>query len=319
MRTLVTGGAGFIGSNLVDRLIEQGHEVTVVDNLSSGNLKNLANASGHARFVEADVTEPDMPEVVAKARPEVLYHLAGQSAVRHSVIDPLFDAHVNLLGTIQVSTSALQAGCQRLVFASSGGTVYGEPNPVDLPIDETYPRRTTSPYGVAIRNAEEYLDSYVKEGLQPVSLRLSNVYGPRQDPHSGAGVVAIFCDRLLSGQPVVIFGDGRQTRDFLFIDDAVDAFIGAGESDIPAGTKLNIGTGIETSVLELYETLRSLAQIVSQPAFAAPLAGEVQAMALDCTLAERTLSWQPRFDLKAGLERTWAWALQNLDAKDFGR
>ena len=136
----------------------------MADNLSSGNLKNLANASGHARFVEADVTEPAMPEVVAKARPEILYHLAGQSAIRRSVIDPLFDAHVNLLGTIQVATAALQAGCQRLVFASSGGSVYGEPNPVDLPIDETYPRRTIRAYGVAIRNAEEYLDSYIKEG-----------------------------------------------------------------------------------------------------------------------------------------------------------
>jgi UDP-glucose 4-epimerase len=205
MRTLVTGGSGFIGSAVVDRLAGAGHQVTVVDDLSTGRRENLADAlaSGRVELAEVDLAGPDLARVVAEARPEVVYHLAAQIDVRRSVADPLHDARVNVLGTIALAKAALEAGCRRLVFASSGGTVYGEPDPGALPIDETYPPRTTNPYGVSKRSAEDYLASFADlHGLEPVSLRLGNVYGPRQDPHGEAGVVAIFCNRLLADEPV---------------------------------------------------------------------------------------------------------------------
>ena len=321
MRTLVTGGAGFIGSNLVDRLVQGGHEVVVVDDLSTGKGENLADAlrSGRVHLAEADIAGPDLAGVVAGTRPEVVYHLAAQIDVRRSVADPALDARVNVLGTIQVAEAALAAGCRRLVFASSGGTVYGEPDPADLPIDESYPPRVTNPYGVSKRAAEDYLDSLASlHGLQPVSLRLGNVYGPRQDPHGEAGVVAIFCDRLLSDQPVTVFGDGRQTRDYVFVDDVVEAFVAAGEADTVAAARLNIGTAAQTSVLELYDALRAVTGFGAEPGLAPPRAGELQAIALDCALAERVLGWRPRLDLKAGLERTWAWAFQEVNAGSVG-
>ncbi len=321
MRTLVTGGAGFIGSNLVDRLVQGGHEVVVVDDLSTGKGENLADAlrSGRVHLAEADIAGPDLAGVVAGTRPEVVYHLAAQIDVRRSVADPALDARVNVLGTIQVAEAALAAGCRRLVFASSGGTVYGEPDPADLPIDESYPPRVTNPYGVSKRAAEDYLDSFASlHGLQPVSLRLGNVYGPRQDPHGEAGVVAIFCDRLLSDQPVTVFGDGRQTRDYVFVDDVVEAFVAAGEADTVAAARLNIGTAAQTSVLELYDALRAVTGFGAEPGLAPPRAGELQAIALDCALAERVLGWRPRLDLKAGLERTWAWAFQEVNAGSVG-
>ena len=232
MRTLVTGGSGFIGSAVVDRLAGDGHQVTVVDDLSTGRRENLAGAlaSGRVELAEIDLAGPELAGVVAGARPEVVYHLAAQIDVRRSVADPLHDARVNVLGTIALAKAALEAGCRRLVFASSGGTVYGEPDPAALPIDERYPPRVTNPYGVSKRSAEDYLASFADlHGLEPVSLRLGNVYGPRQDPHGEAGVVAIFCNRLLAGEPVTIFGDGRQTRDYVFVEDVVDAFVAGGE------------------------------------------------------------------------------------------
>ncbi len=321
MRTLVTGGAGFIGSALVDRLVRAGHEVVVADDLSSGKMENLADAltSGRVHLAEVDVAGPDLAGVVAGARPEVVFHLAAQIDVRRSVADPAFDARVNVLGTIQVATAALEAGCRRLVFASSGGTVYGEPDPSDLPIDESYPPRVTNPYGVSKRTAEDYLDSFAGlHGLEPVSLRLANIYGPRQDPRGEAGVVAIFCDRLLTDRPVTVFGDGRQTRDYLFVDDAVDAFVAAGAADAVAATRLNIGTALQTSVLELYDALRAVTGFGDEPTFAPPRAGELRAIALGCGRAEQVLGWRPRVDLKAGLERTWAWAFQEVNAGSVG-
>jgi UDP-glucose 4-epimerase len=321
MRILVTGGAGFIGSALVDRLVQDGHEVMVADDLSTGKVENLADAlrSGRVHLAQADVAGPDLADVVAEARPEVVYHLAAQIDVRRSVADPVLDARVNVLGTIQVAVGALAAGCRRLVYASSGGTVYGEPDPGDLPIGESYPPRVTNPYGVSKRAAEDYLDSFADlHGLQPVSLRLGNVYGPRQDPHGEAGVVAIFCDRLLSDQPATVFGDGRQTRDYVFVDDVVEAFVAAGEADEVTASRINIGTGLQTSVLELYDALRAATGFGAEPAFAPPRTGELQAIALDCALAERVLGWRPRVDLKVGLERTWAWAFQEVNAGSVG-
>jgi UDP-glucose 4-epimerase len=321
MRTLVTGGAGFIGSALVDRLVHGGHEVVVVDDLSTGKVENIADAmaSGRAHLAEVDIAGPDLAGVVAGARPEVVYHLAAQIDVRRSVAEPVLDARINVLGTIQVAGAALETGCRRLVFASSGGTVYGEPDPSELPIDESYPPRVTNPYGVSKRAAEDYLDSFAGlRGLEPVSLRLGNVYGPRQDPNGEAGVVAIFCDRLLSVRPVTVFGDGRQTRDYVFVDDVVDAFVAAGESYGVAGAKLNIGTGTQTSVLELYEALRAVTGFGPEPTFVPPRPGELQAIALDCARAEQVLGWRPKLDLKAGLERTWVWAFQEVNTGSVG-
>jgi UDP-glucose 4-epimerase len=321
MRTLVTGGAGFIGSALVDRLVSAGHEVVVADDLSTGKVENLADAltSGRVHLADVDVGGPDLAGVVAGAGPEVVFHLAAQIDVRRSVADPALDARVNVVGTIQVATAALEAGCRRLVFASSGGTVYGEPDPSDLPIDESYPPRVTNPYGVSKRAAEDYLDSLASlHGLEPVSLRLGNIYGPRQDPHGEAGVVAIFCDRLLTDQPVTVFGDGRQTRDYLFVDDAVDAFVAAGEADTVPARRLNVGTARQTSVLELYDALRAVTGFGAEPTPAPPRTGELQAIALDCGLAERVLGWRPRVDLRAGLERTWSWAFQEINAGSVG-
>src|SRR5215211_4105649 len=224
MRTLVTGGSGFIGSAVVDRLAGAGHAVTVVDDLSTGRLENLTDAlaSGRVELAQVDLAGPDLAGVVAAARPEVVYHLAAQIDVRRSVADPLHDARVNVLGTIALAKAALDAGCRRLVFASSGGTVYGEPEPSALPIDERYPAGVTSPYGVA-------------------------------------GVVAIFCNHLLTDEPVTVFGDGRQTRDYVFVEDVVDAFLAAGERPDAPGARPNIATGVETSVLDLYDRLREIA------------------------------------------------------------
>ena len=321
MRTLVTGGAGFIGSTLVDRLAGGGHEVVVVDNLSSGRVENLASAltSGRVHLAEVDITGPDLEKVIAEARPEVVYHLAAQIDVRRSAADPVFDARVNVLGTVALARAALDADCRRLVFASSGGTVYGEPEPAALPVNEHHPALLTSPYGVAKRTAEDYLASFAPlYGLEPVSLRLGNVYGPRQDPHGEAGVVAIFCNRLLSGEPVTIFGDGLQTRDYVYVEDVVNAFLLAGERDEALGARVNIGTGVETSVLDLYATLREVTGFGPEPQFAPPRSGELQRIALDCGEAERVLRWQRNVAFADGLARTWEWAFQQVNAGSVG-
>jgi UDP-glucose 4-epimerase len=321
MRTLVTGGAGFIGSNLVDRLVADGHEVVVVDDLSSGRLENLAEAfaSGRVHHARADLTGTELAEVVADAGPEVVYHLAAQIDVRKSVADPVLDARVNVLGTIALARAALDAGCRRLVFASSGGTVYGEPKPSDLPVREDHPPLPTSPYGLAKRAAEDYLDSFAElYGLQPVSLRLGNVYGPRQDPLGEAGVVAIFCNRLLSGEPVTVFGDGHQTRDYVHVDDVVAAFVAAGQGREAVRARVNVATGVETSVLELYAALREVTGFGPEPTFAPPRLGEIHRIALDCAEAGRRLGWRPAIDLTAGLARTWAWAFQEVNAGSVG-
>jgi UDP-glucose 4-epimerase len=315
MRTLVTGGSGFIGSAVVDRLAGEGHQVTVVDDLSTGRRENLDGAlsSGLVELAEVDLAGPELAGVVAGARPEVVYHLAAQIDVRRSVADPLHDARVNVLGTIALAKAALEAGCRRLVFASSGGTVYGEPDPAALPIDEQYPPRVTSPYGVSKRSAEDYLASLADlHGLEPVSLRLGNVYGPRQDPHGEAGVVAIFCNRLLAGEPVTIFGDGRQTRDYVFVEDVVDAFVAGGRHPEAPGARVNIGTGVETSVLELFAALRGVSGLGGEPGFAPARPGELARIALDPAEAGRVLGWRPRVGLADGLARTWAWASQEV-------
>ena len=228
MRALVTGGAGFIGSNLVDRLLAEDHEVDVVDDLSTGSLRNLAGAralGGALSFHNLDIRSGDLVDLVRHRRPEVIFHLAAQADVRVSVDRPVFDAEVNVLGTIQVLEGARVAGTEKVVFAASGGTLYGEPEGADLPVDEHQPHRPLSPYGVSKKAAIDYLVAYRElHGIEFTALALANVYGPRQDPHGEAGVVAIFAGNLVAGRPCVVFGDGGQTRDYVYVDDVVDAF-----------------------------------------------------------------------------------------------
>jgi UDP-glucose 4-epimerase len=296
MKALVTGGAGFIGSNLVDRLLAEGHSVDVVDDLSSGSLGNLASArtAGHRQlnFHQMDVRSPDLSELMVRRQPEVVFHLAAQADVRVSVANPLLDADINIMGSLQVLEGARASGARKVVFASSGGTIYGDPNPKDLPVKESHPQQPLSPYGVAKKVVGDYLHAYRQlHGLEFTALALANVYGPRQDPHGEAGVVAIFAGRLLEGTPGTIFGNGRQTRDFVYVDDVVDAFARA--ADRGSGLLLNIGTGKETSVNDLYTVMSAVAGVHLPPKHAPARQGELQRSSLDPGRAAIHLGWKP--------------------------
>ena len=297
MRAVVTGGAGFIGSTLVDALVERGDEVHVVDDLSSGRREQVAAG---ARLHVVDIREP-LAEALADARPEIVFHLAAQIDVRRSVADPVADAATNVLGTLQVLELA-RAHDAQVVFASTGGAIYGE---CEHPATEAAERRPVSPYGTSKLAAEEYLAAWNRlYGTSHVALRLGNVYGPRQDPHGEAGVVAIFLSRIRDGQQGTIFGDGSQTRDYVFVQDVVRAFVAAVGAD---GGVFNVGTGIETSVRELWQGCTEAAGLAAEAAPAEPRLGELQRSSLDAGRAEHTLGWRPEVDLPAGLRRTWEW------------
>jgi len=303
LRVMVTGGAGFIGSTLVDRLLAESHDVDVIDDLSSGSLTNLdaarASAGQRLRIHELDVRLPEMTDLVMQRRPDVVFHLAAQIDVRASVAQPVFDADVNIIGSLRVLEGARKAGGARVVFAASGGTLYGEVRPVELPLRETQPARPLSPYGVAKKAVLDYLVAYRElHGLTFCALALGNVYGPRQDPHGEAGVVAIFAERLVAGDPVTIYGDGEQTRDYVYVDDVVDAFVrGATRGE---GIVCNIGTGIEVSVNTLFSTMAKAAGVTAPAEHAPPRPGEVRRNALDASRARKELGWRPATDLAAG-------------------
>ena len=310
MRAFVTGGAGFIGSTLVDRLLAEGHEVDAADNLSTGSLANLGEARrsrvGRMSFHQADIRSPDLTELMNRCRPNVVFHLAAQVDVRVSVADPVFDAEVNVLGSLRVLEGARASGATKVVFASSGGTIYGDPAPADLPLKESHAQVPVSPYGVAKKVVGDYLYAYRElHNLEFTALALANVYGPRQDPHGEAGVVAIFAGRLLRGEPCTIFGDGSQTRDFVFVDDVVDAFARAAERG--GGLLLNVGTGRETSVNELYGAMAAQAG-VDHPAVSAPARpGELARSCLDPARAAIHLGWKPWTTLDEGTAATIEW------------
>ena len=310
MGALVTGGAGFIGSTLVDRLLAEGWAVDAVDDLSSGSLANLAQARSDPAqdftFQRLDVRSEQLVELAARRRPEVIFHLAAQVDVRVSVDRPLFDAEVNILGTLNVLEGARRGGSRKVVFASSGGTIYGTVHPSDLPVRESHPQRPVSPYGVAKKAAGDYLAAYRElHEIEFTALALANVYGPRQDPHGEAGVVAIFADRLLAGEPCTIYGDGEQTRDFVFVDDVVDAFARA--ADKGGGLLVNIGTGVETSVNRLYATMAA-AVGATAPAVPGPVRpGELQRSALDPGRAAIHLGWKPWTGLEEGVVAVLEW------------
>lgn len=310
MKALVTGGAGFIGSTLVDRLLAEGHDVDVVDNLSSGKLANLADARAEVgnrlTFHQVDIRDEAVVELMARHRPEVVFHLAAQADVRVSVARPVYDAEINVVGSLNVLEGARAAGTRKVVFASSGGTIYGEPDPSQLPVKESHPQQPLSPYGVAKKVVGDYLFAYrALHDLEYTALALANVYGPRQDPHGEAGVVAIFTGRLLAGEPCTIYGDGEQTRDFIYVDDVVDAFVRA--ADKGSGLLANVGTGREVSVNELYSTMAAAAG-VSDPALREPARpGELARSALDPGRADLHLGWKPWTTLEVGTQQVIDW------------
>jgi UDP-glucose 4-epimerase len=310
MRTLVTGGAGFIGSNLVDALVDRGDDVTVVDDISTGRRENLTGALERgAELVEADIRDASaMLDLVARVKPEVVFHLAAQIDVRHSVADPAADARINVEGTINMLAAAHENGVRRFVNTSTGGAIYGEGQ--ILPAPEDHPVAPLSPYGNSKFCAENYCSLFRRlHGLSTVSLRYGNVYGPRQDPLGEAGVIAIFCGKLLEGGRPTVYGNGKQTRDYDYVGDVVAANLAATETDT-AGP-YNVGTGVETSVLELVDALREVGGDATgagsfEPEFAPERPGEVQRIAIDPSRAREELGWEPRVQLREGLELTLA-------------
>ncbi len=307
MRALVTGGAGFIGSNLVDALLAAGEEVIVIDDLSTGRRENLSGAlASGAELIEADVSDVGAVRDLFEARrPEIVFHLAAQVDVRRSVSDPVYDLNVNVAGTLNLLEGSRSVELRRFVFASTGGAIYGEGDGRDLPLDEDAECLPDSPYGQSKHAAEGYVSQYSRlYGISTVALRLGNVYGPRQDPLGEAGVVAIFCGALLGGGTPRVFGDGHQTRDYVYVGDVVEAF-GAAAGSRAEGI-YNIGTGEETSVLELGEQLGRICDREFDPQFEPPRPGEVRRIAISSSRAGEALGWRARTSLAEGLEKTVA-------------
>jgi UDP-glucose 4-epimerase len=301
MKIVVTGGAGFIGSHLVDAYVEADHEVIVLDDLSSGRRENV---HPRARLAALDIRSPEARALVERERPEVLSHHAAQMSVRRSVEEPRVDADINILGMLNLLEGARAGGVRRILFASSGGAIYGEQE--RFPADEGHPTVPVSPYGVSKRAGELYLSCwYAAYGIPYVALRYSNVYGPRQDPHGEAGVVAIFTRALLAGRQPVINGDGMQTRDYVFVGDVVGANLAALSSEYIG--PVNIGTGIETDVNDLYERLRVAAGVGVRPRHGPPRPGEQRRSVIAPSLAARVLGWRPSRSLDDGLREVVAY------------
>jgi UDP-glucose 4-epimerase len=298
MKVLVTGGAGFIGSHLVDRLIQEGHEVVVVDNLSTGKRRNLNRA---ARFFKLDIQSWRLERVFRNERPNLVMHLAAQMDVRKSVEDPIFDAQVNVLGMLNILQQAIKYGVQKVVFSSSGGAIYGEQE--IYPAPESHVMRPLSPYGISKLCGEQYLSYYQRvNGLQIVSLRYANVYGPRQDPDGEAGVVAIFIQKLLNNEQAIVNGNGRQTRDFVYVEDVVEANLAVMGQEIQ-GT-YNVGTGEETSINDLLRILVRHTNSTCKEVHGPAKNGEQTRSVIDSSKLRQELSWESRTELSEGLKRT---------------
>ncbi len=300
MKVLVTGGAGFIGSHVVDAYIEAGHQVAVVDNLTRGH-RDYVNSS--ARLYEVDLRAPHLRDVFERERPEVVNHHAAQASVVASVADPRADADVNVLGTLHLLTLCAQHRVRRIVFASTGGAIYGDPR--DLPVKEDRPAAPLSPYGISKLAGEYYVRYFQGAGVTWAILRYANVYGPRQDPHGEAGVIAIFAAAMLDGRAPTIFGDGMQTRDFVFVEDVARANLLA--TAVPTSGLANIGTGVETSVNDIARHLAALSGFRGSPLHAAPRPGEVYRIAIDPSHAAQWLGWTPTTPLVDGLRKTVEW------------
>ena len=318
MRTLVTGAAVLIGSALVDRLLEEGHQVTGVDNLSAGtpaaNLESAHrnNGPGHFTFIAADIRHPKLADIVAVSNPDVVFHLAAQIDVRRSINDPQYDASNNVLGTINLLEASRRAGVPRVVYAASGGSRYGAP--ATLPATEDTPVDPLSPYAAAKVTGEFYMRAYAgMYGMSPICLALANVYGPRQDTRGQAGVVAVFGRAMISGCPTTIYGDGSATRDYVYVDDVVTAFLCAADAPITTMGTFNIGTGVQTTVTDLHQLIAAAVGVWHPPDHAGTRTGEVHASALDPTRAARMLGWKPDTELTEGIKRTVDWLRARLD------
>ena len=295
---LVTGGAGFIGSHLVDRLLALDHRVVIIDNLSSGKLKNL---NPEATFYHSDITQPTSSEVFQREQPDIVFHLAAQTSVPHSTRDPVKDSEINVLGTLRMLEAARRNGVEKFIYSSTGGALYGEPE-VD-PCPDDHPVTPLSPYGMSKYLGELQMEFYRRlYRLNYTSLRYGNVYGPRQDPHGEAGVVAIFSQYMLEGKQPEIFGDGNQERDFVCVDDVVEANILA--IDRGDGMAMNIGTGQKTSVNQLFDSLKTIIGYRWEPLHSAPRLGDVYQIRLETTRAEKELGWSAQVQLEDGLRRT---------------
>jgi len=309
MRILISGGAGFIGSHVTDAFVAAGHHVSVIDDLSSGRRENL---NPQATFYHLDVQDPGVAEVMRRERPEVLCHHAAQMDVRRSVADPVFDAKVNLVGLLNLMEHGRVNGLQRVLFASTGGAIYGEQDVYPAP--ETHKTEPISPYGVAKLATERYLFFYsVAYGISYAALRYANVYGPRQNPHGEAGVVAIFAEKLLRGEPPVINGDGKQTRDYVYVGDLVRANLAALTSDFTGA--VNLGTGIETDVNAIFQHLRTLSGSTAPEQHGPAKPGEQRRSVIDNSLAQRVLGWRPEVSLQDGLRETLAFFRARLATK----
>ena len=307
---LVTGAAGFIGSHLCDRLLAQGARVIAVDDLTTGRIANLSDARGYGTqfsFEDLDVRADGLAQVMRKHEPEVVLHLAAQAGVRPSLKDPRHDASVNVLGTLNVLEAAVSSGVRKVVYAASGGTLYGEPRTLPVKERQRWSNRPTSPYGISKRAVIDYLEFYRSaRGLDFTALALANVYGPRQDPHGEAGVIAVFARMMLAGEQPVVHGDGSQTRDYVFIDDTVHAFSLAA-ADAASGALLNIGTGIETNVTGIYRVLAEIVGYTVEPRFDPDADAGPPRNALDASEAGTKLGWRPWTTLQDGLAETVAY------------
>ncbi len=315
MRSLVTGGAGFIGSAVVENLVAHGHDVYVVDDLSSGKLANLEEIRrrGGMQFHRFDIRSERLGEIFDQVKPEVVLNLAAQSGVTDSVTDPIHDAEVNIIGLVRVLNACVASGVRKIVHASSGGTIYGAQR--KYPVPETAKGRPQSPYGITKRAGEDYLRYFSDEhGLEFTSLAMANIYGPRQDPHGEAGVIAIFASRLVRGAPPTIYGTGEQTRDFVYVEDAAHAFVKA--CDQGSGETINIGTGIETTINELYKRMADVAGYPGDAQRAPARPGDLMRNALDPAKADNVLGWKPWTTLADGLRATVVWFERNKQESD---
>ena len=304
MQVVVTGAAGFIGSTLVDRLLAEGHSVVGLDDLSRGRIENLAGARANQRFafVQADVATADLVGLFAEHKPEVVHHLAAQIDVRRSVEEPEFDAAVNVVGTVRLAEAARLAGVRKIVHASSGGSIYGVP--ANYPTNESAPVDPASPYAAGKLAGEIYLNTFRHlYGVDCSFIAPSNVYGPRQDPHGEAGVVAIFANAMLAGKSTRVYGDGSNTRDYVYVDDVVDAFVRASGAG-GCGQRFNIGTGVETSDRKLHSVVAKVVGVADDPEFAPARLGDLKRSCLDVRKAELVLGWRPRIGLEEGISRT---------------
>jgi UDP-glucose 4-epimerase len=305
---LVTGGAGFIGSHLADRLLAEGHRVISVDDLSTGRIANLAEARGYGKeftFFNMDVRAEGLLPLFERHRPEVIFHLAAQSGVRPSLGDPGRDASINIMGTINVLECATKVEARKVIYAASGGTLYGEPRRLPAKESSAQASHPMSPYGISKKVVLDYLGFYQRyRGLDYTACALGNVYGPRQDPHGEAGVIAIFAQRMLANEPVTIFGDGNQTRDYVFVDDVVHAFVQSMQRG--SGKLVNIGTGLEASVNHVFRLLAEITGYEQEPDHGPLPPGELRRIALDISSAPNAIAWKPWTHLEDGLAETVA-------------